>query len=201
MRLKPVEGRDNIWELFDRMCSALRSDEYEEQFVGTPAGGGTLTIYWHNYVALRVWCGFRDPDAVVPRRYWNCFGIEFERGEDPNLSPDLEINPPAIGGLNLNNGGVFLADVDSAHIYLGHTGTITINNADGGLNRQDFLDEYHLLNRLPIVSVYRERQQDEVDVILIGRSYEVDFKDNIFGFVKDVRAIKDHYRRQNTQEP
>ena len=51
--------------------------------------------------------------------------------------------------------------------------------------------------RLPVVTVFRENQRDYVKVVLIGEISESNFKNRLFNFVKDVRAIKNQYRRED----
>ena len=53
--------------------------------------------------------------------------------------------------------------------------------------------------RLPIVEVFRKNQQDNVRVVLIGRIAEPTFKSKLFGFVKDVKTIKNQYRNNEVK--
>ena len=195
--LEPLKGRDNVKEDFDRFLSVFVSVQSEERYVRTPAGSTCLTVFWHRCGDFRVWCGFRDPDVNRRRKYWNCFSIQGAPGEDSQLSPDLETNLPPDGGLNLNYGAVFLSDKNGRDIYLGHTGRITIQHRKKRLTRNQFMARYVSRDpHLPIVTISRAQQGDEVSVVLIGRISGSDFKDGLFGFVKDVRAIKVQFKQE-----
>ena len=51
-------------------------------------------------------------------------------------------------------------------------------------------------SHLPIIEVFRKSQQDYVTVILIGRIAEATFKNKLFGFVRDVKTIKNQFRNK-----
>ena len=193
---EPIEGFDDVRDGFDHMRSALSSQQCQDRIVQTPAGRKELTVYWHIRGTSMVWCGFDDPDANQRRKYWNCFGIEDSLAGNAILSPDLEINPPYNGGLDLRNGGVILHRKNCDGLFLGHTGKVTIHLGQDRLTRQQFIARYEsCYSRLPVVSVYRVRQRDEVGVVLIGRISDATFKDRLLGFVKDVHTIKLKCRR------
>ena len=193
-----IRGCNNIKNAFDRMKSAFVSNQSEERNVSTPAGITNLTIYWHNLETFRAWCGFRDPDARPQRKYWNCFGVEGFPGEQLTLSPSLEINPPPEGGLDLRYGGVFLSNTDSKETYLGHTGRITIHHRQGVLTREEFIGHYQEnYANLPIETIYRANQADNVQVVLIGSTSEAVFRERVLNYVKDVKAIKDYFRQED----
>ena len=198
--IEPVNGYHNVKDAFDHMCGVLTSRQSQERFVATPAGRTKLTVYWHRLGGFRVWCGFRDPDVKPRRKYWNCFGIENSPVEKSTLSPDLEVNPQPMGCLNLNYGGVFLTTGSGGDIYVGHTGRITIHHRKERQTRERFMAEYEARRpRLPIVEVFRKNQQDNVRVVLIGRIAEPTFKSKLFGFVKDVKTIKNQYRNNEVK--
>lgn len=134
------------------------------------------------------------------RKYWNCFGIEDCSAGNAALAPDLEINPPPAGGMNLNYSGVFLTTRSGEDVYLGHTGRITIHHRKKKQTREQFITEYESLHpRLPVVVAFRKNKRDYVKVVLIGRISEPNFKDRLFGFVKDVRTIKNQYKPDNNR--
>ena len=201
LRLQPISDRDNTKLVFDSMCLALSSDNFEERVVVTPAGPTPLVVFWHKYMTINVWCGFRDPDVKQRRKYWNCFGIEGSPDEQTTLSPNLEINPPPNGGLDLRNGGVFLSCQSTGEKYVGHTGRITVNAQKRRLTREQFLERYESLDsHLPMIEVRRENQGDEIKIVLIGNISESDFKNKVFDFAKEVKNIKDRFRQESERE-
>ena len=188
---EPLHGHDIIKDAFDNMCAVLSSHQIQRRSVSTRGGVTELATYWHELDNFRAWCGFGDPDVRERRKYWNCFGIDDSTDENSTLSPDLEINSPPAGRLNLNYGGVFLTTRSRRYIYLGHTGRITMHQREEGQTREGFLIEYESSYcSLPIVEVFRTKQTDCVRVILIGGITEPTFKNMLFGFVKDVKTIK-----------
>ena len=200
-KFEPLHGRDDIKDAFDNMCAVLSSHQIQKRSVSTPAGVTELDTYWHELDNFRAWCGFRDPDVRERRNYWNCFGIDNSIGENSTLSPDLEINPPPAGGLNLNYGGGFLTTGSGGDIYVGHTGRITIHHRKERLTRERFIAEYEARpSHLPIIEVFRKSQQDYVTVILIGRIAEATFKNKLFGFVRDVKTIKNQFRNKKAPD-
>ena len=200
-QFEPLHGRDHIKHAFDNMCAVLSSHQIQNRSVSTPGGVTELATYWHEFDDFRAWCGFRDPDVRKRRKYWNCFGIDNSIGENSTLSPDLEINPPPAGGLNLSYGGVFLTAGSRKNIYVGHTGRITVHHRKERLTRQRFISEYEARHsHLPVTEVFRNSQQDYIRIILIGEIAETTFKNKLFRFVRDVKTMKNQFRNKKTSE-
>ena len=196
-QFEPLHGRDHIKHAFDAICAVLSTHLTQNRTVSTPGGVTELDTYWHEFDDFRAWFGFRDPDVKKRRQYWNCFGIDNSIGKSSTLSPDLEINPPPAGGLNLNYGGVILAAGSEQNLYLGHTGRVTIHHRKKRLTRERFMAAYeNSRSHLPIVEVFRNNQQDYVRTILIGKISDTTFKIKLFGFVRDVKTIKNQFRNK-----